>query len=857
MPETDSPAIEADAALRPGTYHFLDVGDTKYGDCILAEFGDIRVLIDGSHIGDFKGQDGHLSVPQQLQAILGAPPPFDISLLIVTHCHADHIGCLPQLVENNIVRPKFVLLTDPKLGFGRVDGGGVGGFADRNGDDRRTKLAAAMREEDASGMDDEALEAFIDAAAKAETRYASMIADLTAKGITIVKFKGGRLPAALTQLMRPTGMKLLGPSARQMELCAAQIAVSNKTTSDMADALATDGTSLASLYRQANSMLDSSGGRGAGMNCQSITLAFGGKKDRVLLAGDMQFADPGVKDAGAEVAALRQKVAALAPYKLFKTTHHSADNGQDDALFTELGNPPLIVHSGGSDDGAHPNRDVLEMLKARQANIQFWRTDRNGLISVKPHLFPGAGAVKATGAPNDFSRNVGHDFEPAELEGEKEGSGASLTVPLPPPSPLAGPQVIIVNLPPTPVSMTVGGVSITLDSIGSGPQLVMPSAARLETKSDPAVGPLRAGSLGGGRELPRLLFATVSEKLARNIGATEARAALETVRAGGKPLIDVRPGNELGEIQAALRDDPGIEGVVLLGGYDVIPSIPTDSIDPALRAKLGSFADGEHDRFIVWSDDRYGDRDGDHFAEVPVSRIPDARDGALVMAALQAGSPDAGERFGIRNVARPFAESVWKQVGGTRPLYVSEEFVSDQVDPRTLSGSLNYLMLHGRDSDARRFEGEFVGEDGDYPVALETGSIPEHMTGLVFAGCCWGALVVSEKACDVGSATPSPRVAERSIALSYLKAGASAFVGCTGAHYSGSGVTDDDNAAQFFHDAFWTIAKELSYAAAPSLFQARSIFFEFIDAKADSIDPRMLAVMLKNRTQFTCLGLGW
>ena len=857
MPDPDPQAFEADAALRKGIYHFLDVGDTKYGDCILVEFGDIRVLIDGSHIGDFKGQAGHLSVPQQLQAILGGQPPFDISLLVVTHCHADHIGCLPQLVENNIITPKFALLTDPDVGFGRIGGGGFDGFSDLSGDEVRRKLAAALREEDASDMNDDALEAFIDAAATAESRYADLIANLTANGVTIVRYTGDPLPAALTRVMRPTGMRVLGPSRRQLDLCAAQIAKTNDDASDMADSLRADAPNLVSLYRNAGSMLDAGGGgRGAGMNCQSITLAFGGKKDRALLAGDMQFAESGVKGADAEMAALRAAVAAHGPYKLFKTTHHSAHNGQDDALMTAIGNPPVLVHSGGANDSGHPNRDVLAMLKARQSSIQFWRTDRNGLISVTPHLFPGAGAVKATGAANDFSPNVRDDAERTEATSGKAASTAMVEAQSV--APASGPQVIIVNLPPNPVSMSVGGVSIVVDSLGGAPAIIVPRGFGIETKSAKSADTIRPGRLGGARDLPKLLFVTVKERLARNIGASETEAALATIRNAGKPLIEVRPGSELEDTRAALQADPSIEGVVLLGGYDVVPSIPTDSIDPALREKLGGFAEREHDQFIVWSDDRYGDTDGDHFAELPVSRIPDARDAALVMAALQAGAPVANDRFGIRNVARPFADQVWQVVQGQRPLHVSEEFLSDHVDPAVLSGSLNYMMLHGRDTDGRKFEGEFEGENGEYPVALEIRSIPASMNGIVFAGCCWGALIVSEKACDIGSASPAPRMAERSIALSYLKAGASAFVGCTGAHYSGTGVTPDDNAALVFHSAFWEIAKSLGYQAAPSLFAARKYFFEeFIDSRADSIDPRMLAVMLKNRTQFTCLGLGW
>jgi len=98
-------------------------------------------------------------------------------------------------------------------------------------------------------------------------------------------------------------------------------------------------------------------------------------------------------------------------------------------------------------------------------------------------------------------------------------------------------------------------------------------------------------------------------------------------------------------------------------------------------------------------------------------------------------------------------------------------------------------------------------------------------------------------------------VAERSIALSYLKAGANAFVGCTGAHYSGPDLDPQDNYASALHEMFWLQLPRLSYSASMALFAARRFYAESI--AADHRDPSDIARRLKNRAQFTCLGLGW
>jgi glyoxylase-like metal-dependent hydrolase (beta-lactamase superfamily II) len=111
-----------------------------------------------------------------------------ISLLVVTHCHDDHVGCLDQLVANDIVRPEWALITHPELGFGR------GELDDGSHDDLRdirTKvMTAALREEDASDLRDDQLQDFLDSAGTVEDRYKTFIRALKARNVKVVEYEG-------------------------------------------------------------------------------------------------------------------------------------------------------------------------------------------------------------------------------------------------------------------------------------------------------------------------------------------------------------------------------------------------------------------------------------------------------------------------------------------------------------------------------------------------------------------------------------------------------------------------------------------------------------------------------------------
>jgi hypothetical protein len=288
-----------------------------------------------------------------------------------------------------------------------------------------------------------------------------------------------------------------------------------------------------------------------------------------------------------------------------------------------------------------------------------------------------------------------------------------------------------------------------------------------------------------------------------------------------------------------------------LGGYDVLPAQRLDALPPALRQQLGTTT-SDADNFIVWNDEAYGDRDGDGVSEVPVSRIPDAKSPQLVFAALTCGGvAQPPTRFGERNSARPFAEGPYALVPGTAPMLVSAPTNPAGVGPGNAKANSVYFMLHGSDTDATRFWGE---QQGAIFEAVNLSNVPASMKGVVFAGCCWGALTVQTLASQASSGQSlGIRTTGMSMALSYLHAGVVAFVGCTGTHYSPI-VAPYDYFGGPMHSAFWTKHKQ-GASPARALFEAKLDYASGMPhgqttALGEAIEHKILK-------EFTCLGMGW
>lgn len=880
---TNAASDPVTGTVRSGKYYLLDMGSEQYGDSILCVFGDKTVLIDAGHPSDFDGQDGYVSIPDQIAEILGTEAPFNITLLVVTHAHNDHIGCLPKMVDADVIHPKFALVADPDLGFPPGYRDAIDGVETL---DESTAIAvqravAALSEEDHSFLPDAALDAFLDATTTLGMRYRAMLKKLSRGGTKIFKWgvddPSGLLP--IYQALAGTGFDIIGPSKPHLEICRDQtIAYAKNARDTLLDGInqsrargLDSAFSAVDLYRaavQPNSLSDvlmDRKGQGSAINCQSIVLTFGAGNQKVLLAADMQFHDNEVDDLEEEMADLRSKVVAAGPYKFVKTTHHTSYNGIDPELWTDLGKPPLVVHSGGLNDAKHPEPGALNAFKELSRQITFARTDHNGQICVDPKKDGRDAITISRGRFNDFvpnpkrSRDVAlppaANPNPQQLMAVKPRPGAAQD---------AGfIDVIMVRIPYEDGSVSIDGRKIEISGRGKRDVASPRREGEAEPEPEPEPDPKRiakkpdaqsrynASKLGGGRDLSKLLFVTDAAQLEKNIGKDEAARAIRMISDGATCFkID-----GIDQPQAAVHAQLAkgtFKGVVIVGGYNVVPSQRVDVLDAALRAQIPRKAIVEdRDEFIVWSDDVWADIDGNNMPDLPVSRIPDGRFPDLVFKALAADKPSTSSgRFGIRNTVRPFAEPIFAALPGAEKLIECAPTRYDALPTGAIQRPYVYFMLHGLDSDGSRFWGDQPGRG--ILEAVNTRSLPSSGLSVALAGCCWGALTVDQRAKD-GSGILSPKAPENSMALSTLLGGANAFVGCTGVHYS------PGEEGGFFggpmHLAFWQQVVRQKRTPAEALFEARRNFLA--DMPHGRSVPLEIGIERKIYKQFTCLGLGW
>jgi beta-lactamase superfamily II metal-dependent hydrolase len=831
--------------------HLLDVGAFNYGDSILCRFGGTTVLIDGgtprsgtASQSVVLGEDiQHAPIQDQARKILGQTgSTLTVDLLVVTHCHSDHMGCLPDLVHSGTLKCDWALLADPQLGYGITSDSDEPPVPDRMSG--RDKLWLALREEPLFDASDEQIAMFIEDAAQEYEKYVTFVNDLRdALGDRCVVYRGAAETdspglGALLEQFSDTGLHIYGPTFDLLAGCAERLV--GRSDDVMPDEVGDSPADLVEAYRtavQAFGDQDTADGEdGAAVNCQSLVVRVGPAGQQVLLTGDMQFAIPAVGDASPLVKALLTAVNADAPFAAVKLSHHGATNGQNGAILTKWG-APLLAISTGSKSTKHPTEPTLTALEELEGSGVTWgRVDMNGRCTFASAQNTMAVSVER-GEVNDKTR-------PSARSGDA-------VVEAGPPRPPEPPRVTVAQRETTDlvevhVTMPHRKTKVTV-TIEVEPDETVPFGEAIAARRQRADAPQRR--LGDGRQLPRLVFATDPDRLAQRIGAAAARQIATSLQGGPHVLVTGRGDELLGRVRTAIRSDTAIKGVVLLGGYSVVPA----QIVSALPAELADLRIPDRDRLQVWSDDGYGDRDGDGVPELPVSRVPDGQSAGFLQRALRAAPRRTfGERGGIRNIRRPFASGVYALLPGRRPLFTSAPTPPD-VPPFALAGDVLYLMLHGMSSDTSVFTGE--DDDGGYPVALSVEEVPNPCPSVVLTGCCYGALIADTRARDAqpGASVEDVRVSD-SIALTCLERGANAFIGCTGVHYSPTQGT----LTYFGEPMHRRFVQHVLSGKTPSdaLWSAKVDYAAGIPHRPGA-RPEEIAYEHKILRQFTCLGLGW
>jgi beta-lactamase superfamily II metal-dependent hydrolase len=373
--------------------YLLDVGSEQYGDSIFCKFGTESILIDGAHLSS---KD---EIKKQLTELFKATQTHEVSLLIVTHAHTDHIGCLPELIEEGFFLPKWALVADPELGWGGKDTltklRGMG--------DEIQSLVSLLREEPLVNPTNFEIEELRRSTDGLWERYTGMIARLRQKGCQVVRY-GKDDPDALLRAFSGIDMSILGPSQKQLELCSELIAKALEAFAVMAiQALSREehpSGNLSSVVSRAyklllvqmqglaaSSLLAEAARNNPAVNDQSIVVCFRVVGNRLLFSGDMQWSAPGAsQEVAEEMEILLSDVVLKGNYDLFKLSHHGSKNGFSEELWGRMKGPLLMGICTGIRSKHHPSPETLQeladILQNQNEEIRWVRTDHNGRVGL-------------------------------------------------------------------------------------------------------------------------------------------------------------------------------------------------------------------------------------------------------------------------------------------------------------------------------------------------------------------------------------------------------------------------------------------------------------------------------------------
>lgn len=342
---------------------------------------------------------------------------------------------------------------------------------------------------------------------------------------------------------------------------------------------------------------------------------------------------------------------------------------------------------------------------------------------------------------------------------------------------------------------------------------------------------------------------------------------------GGQASVDAAAELVRERIQNLSQGGHEINGVVLLGDYEAIPSqnMTTYTWNYLLEENPSEPKKwGDADLWQVWTDDLYGDTDDDRLAELPVSRIPIPPKVGGILGDAPTFDTINPRVAGVRSDDCPFADGIFERflladafekMGVSPPMAADGSTDSVDLDDQDLAAERLYLVLHGQP-----FADTFLtGADGTVAVNFDVAGGTSPSRGVVFAAACWGGLT-SRAAMQVKELIDA-RNATNSIALALLNRGANAIVGFTGMHYvekyeqfryDPELIEEQGFPPHLFgsplHHLFWKNIIVQKLQPMDALFQARQSYIA--NPALENGDKVAKLNAVKTFWSATCLGLG-
>jgi hypothetical protein len=372
----------------------------------------------------------------------------------------------------------------------------------------------------------------------------------------------------------------------------------------------------------------------------------------------------------------------------------------------------------------------------------------------------------------------------------------------------------------------------------------------------------------------KLLFITNLEQLQTRFGAGCVKKINTLIHPHELYDLQMRDLHNIGEYNWAkyskdLRQN-GIQGIIILGGYSIVPALRIDTLN---NQQTAFRYNDRKDDFSVWNDDCYGNLDWNQqvfsyqpeihpwFPDLPVSRIPDCDDCTFLINALLNVYTNHDSLGAIFCQTRPHVESIIHSVFAHPTTWKFQSApkkaidLTDYIEMGLIKQQRLYVQLHGEDTDGRTQWGENIRYAPLEMLEIAHAISIINKGSVVLSGSCWAALIVHELANHGVHVTP--KGINDLIALKFLEQGASAFVGSTGSHTS-PGSTDDwkvfgfGAAMQWY---FWQFIKaNLSPARA---LHAAKIRYRMLINQHPNPDLHQAALAQKILWEYTCLGLGW